>query len=367
MAPHQLPDGTPVFHPLGELLIDRDEDRICCGLCGRWYRSLPSHLRHKHDWAADEYREAFGLNVQRPLDAPGTTERRSRAFKRRLDADPRLRAGMRIGLALAQTGVLNELGRRADAQRGRALERRRRTQQQGRRVSAARIARFREHRERRARELGFADVDALVRQRYVVDGASVAEIADALGCAAITLIDEMERLGIPRRPEDERLALGRAVLAERRAEAARALEARVGELGFPDVRAYLSDRIRARRWRQVDVAAELGVHISRIRKLMRQHGVRSARGAAPADQLDPDGYQRRRLSVAQHALAARRRARDDEIARRLGFADIAAWYAARRAAGATNREMMEEAQMGEKWLRRLARESRQRRPIGSER
>jgi hypothetical protein len=38
MGPYRLSDGTPVFQPLGELLIDRDEDRVCCGLCGRWYR-----------------------------------------------------------------------------------------------------------------------------------------------------------------------------------------------------------------------------------------------------------------------------------------------------------------------------------------
>ena len=160
-------------------------------------------------------------------------------------------------------------------------------------------------------------------------------------------------------PEDERLALGRAVLAERRAEAARALEARARELGFGDVREYLYDRIRVRRWRQVDIAAELGVPVSRIRKLMRQHGVHRAGGAAPAGQPDPDDYQRRRLSAARRALAARRQARDDAIAQRLGFADIATWYAARRAAGFTNREMIAEAGMGEKWLLRLARQWRQ--------
>jgi hypothetical protein len=139
-----------------------------------------------------------------------------------------------------------------------------------------------------------------------------------VGCAEITLIADMERLGIARRPEDERLALGRAILAHRHAEAALALEARVHELGFPDVRAYLTDRVGARRWRQVDAAAELGVHVRRIRKLMRQHGVSSARAAAPADEPNPDGYRRRPLSAAQRALADRRRARDDEIARRLG-------------------------------------------------
>ena len=361
MAPYRLPDGTAVFHPLGELLIDRDEDRICCGLCGRWYRSLAPHLHAKHQWTADEYRQAFGLNVQRALEAPGTTERRSSALKRRLKTDQRLGAGMRVGLALSRTGVLNELGRLADAQRGRALERRRRTIEQGRRIGTARAARYRDQRERRARELGFADLETLLRQRYLRNGASVAELAELLGCAQITLIDEMERLGIPRRPQHHRLALGRTVLAQRRAQTARAREARVRELGFPDVDTYLSDRIRGRRWRQADVATELGEPVGRVRQLMREHGVHRACGAAPAGEPDPDRYQRQRLAPAQRALATRRQARDDAIAKRVGFPNIATWYTARRGAGATNREMMAEAGMGEKWLRKLARQSRQQR------
>ena len=67
----------------------------------------------------------------------------------------------------------------------------------------------------------------------------------------------------PADPQHERLALGRTVLAQRRAETARAREARVRELGFPDVDTYLSDRIRGRRWRQADVATELGEPVGR--------------------------------------------------------------------------------------------------------
>lgn len=91
---------------------------------------------------------------------------------------------------------------------------------------------------------------------------------------------------------------------------------------------------------------------------MREHGLLPARAAAPAGVADPDAYQRRRMAAAQQALAVRRRVRDDGIAERLGFASVEAWYASRRAAGATARELMAEAGMGEKWLRRLAREWR---------
>jgi hypothetical protein len=143
VAPYRLPDGTPVFHAVGELPVDRDEDAVCCGLCGRWLRGLATHLRLAHDWSADDYRAAFGLNAQRPLQAPGLSEAQAARFKRRLKTDPRLLAGTRTGLALARSGKLNELGRQADAKRGRALERQRRTEQQGRRIGQLRAAHYR--------------------------------------------------------------------------------------------------------------------------------------------------------------------------------------------------------------------------------
>jgi ROS/MUCR transcriptional regulator protein len=110
-----LLDGTPVFHPMGELLFDFDDDRICCGLCGSWFRALGGDLSAAHGWSADAYRDAFGLNAQRPLQAPAVSETQVR---RRLQTDERLQAGMRKGLALADSGRLNPLGRQADVERG---------------------------------------------------------------------------------------------------------------------------------------------------------------------------------------------------------------------------------------------------------
>lgn len=161
-APYRLADRTPAFHALGEFPVDRDEDKVCCGLCGRWYRSLEPHLRQTHAWSAADYRTAFGLNAQRPLQAPGVSKPQAAALRRRLTTDRRLRAGMRKGLMLARSGALNTLGRQADAERGRALERRRRTREQGRRIGSARAACFRAQRDRRAQALGFADTEALL-------------------------------------------------------------------------------------------------------------------------------------------------------------------------------------------------------------
>ena len=189
---------------------------------------------------------------------------------------------MQIGLELARAGALNELGRRADAERGRALERRRRTQEQGRRIGTARAARYRERRERRARALGFADVEALLRQAYVVEGKAVADIAAELGCAEITLIGEMERLGIARRPQAERLGLGRAALAAHHAETARAREACARELGFENLASYLRARHHHQGWPYMLIAEELGVTVPVVRKLMKRSGVPGARGVTVA-------------------------------------------------------------------------------------
>jgi hypothetical protein len=166
----------------------------------RWYRGLATHLRMSHDWSADDYRAAFGLNAQRPLQAPGVSEVQAARAKRRLRTDRRWQEGMRQGLAMARSGELNELGRRADATRGRALERRRRTEQQCQRIGERRAARFRAQRDRRAQALGYADAADLLRRRYLDDGASVSELATALGCAEITITTEMDRARHPTTP-----------------------------------------------------------------------------------------------------------------------------------------------------------------------
>jgi hypothetical protein len=38
-----LPDGTPVFAPIGEVLVT--DTRVVCHLCGRALRSVTAHLR----------------------------------------------------------------------------------------------------------------------------------------------------------------------------------------------------------------------------------------------------------------------------------------------------------------------------------
>ena len=47
--------------PEGEIHYD-DEGNILCHVCGRGFKKLAEHIKHKHKMTTDEYREEFGLN-----------------------------------------------------------------------------------------------------------------------------------------------------------------------------------------------------------------------------------------------------------------------------------------------------------------
>jgi uncharacterized protein YbaR (Trm112 family) len=45
----------------------REQDRIQCRECGRWYRALPTHLLRTHDLDDEDYRLKYGIPVGLPL------------------------------------------------------------------------------------------------------------------------------------------------------------------------------------------------------------------------------------------------------------------------------------------------------------
>jgi hypothetical protein len=51
-------------------VLERDGDRLECHCCGRWYRSLGSHVTQAHHLLADDYRAIFGLRARTSLDGP---------------------------------------------------------------------------------------------------------------------------------------------------------------------------------------------------------------------------------------------------------------------------------------------------------
>jgi hypothetical protein len=325
-----------------------------CGLCGEWFRALAPHLRQRHEWSADDYRAAFGLNATRALVAPGLSARQSARLKERIEADVRVREGMAEGLALARAGELNRLGRERDRERGRAVQRRERTRRQGQSIVQARAEWHRQQREQRARELSFPDLRAYLSTRYG-SGATVAALAAELHASESAVTGDMDRLGVARRPKEERLAKGRAALADQRARRQAALEARAAELGFDDLGAYLRDRLQARRWQRADVAAELALTVPALERLMRREGVRGVRGSRPAGA--GGDYGTRRLHAARDALAQQRAAGDRALAAAHGFDSLHELYAAWRTEGLSDRAVAARLGVGEKLVRRLRRQT----------
>lgn len=56
----------------------REQSRIRCLECGRWYRALPSHLRHKHELSDEDYRLKYGIPAATPLVCGEWSETQSR-------------------------------------------------------------------------------------------------------------------------------------------------------------------------------------------------------------------------------------------------------------------------------------------------
>lgn len=64
-----------MYGQVGVLNIDKVNDRVQCHICGRWFRALGTHLRSRHGWTADDYREEFGLNRGQSLVCESTHQR----------------------------------------------------------------------------------------------------------------------------------------------------------------------------------------------------------------------------------------------------------------------------------------------------
>jgi hypothetical protein len=190
-------DGTPLYAARGELPVDGDEQRVRCHLCGGWYRALgSSHLWRTHGVTADAYRDLVGLRPRHPLWAPDLIDAQRERLRARLDAEPRLRAAMAKGHALAQRGELQREATSRLAQRPTSLERERQLTIAGARLGNRRAAAFRRRRQLRALELGFADLAAYYRRRYGDERRRLEELAAELGCAESAVRGDLLRLGL---------------------------------------------------------------------------------------------------------------------------------------------------------------------------
>jgi hypothetical protein len=116
----------------------------------------------------------------------------------------------------------------------------------------------------------------------------------------------------------------------------------VAELGFPNMRAYLADRLLEREWLLANVAAELSADRRTVRRLMYQAGVKRRRRTARQSASGERG--RRVQSVSwQQRRAARLEA--------LGFADLGGYVQCRYLEqGWSIKRMRAELEVGRSWL-----------------
>lgn len=187
--------------------------------------------------------------------------------------------------------------------------------------------------EEQAKRLGFADLHACLQDRCDA-GYSLPRLADELGTTPWRVSRALGELGVRLHDRLARLAQQRRRAAEER------VAARVVELGFFDVRAYLVDRVAGRGWARSAVVAELGAAPVTVRRLLDRHG-RSQRTAGERAALE------RGRRVQAGVWRARRAARLGE----LGFADLASYLRVRHAQqGWSVRRMRAELGVGRAWL-----------------
>jgi hypothetical protein len=103
---------------------------------------------------------------------------------------------MAAGAALARAGELQRRAREEQRRRPVPFERQRALAELGARLGAGRAAAYRERRDRRARALGYTDLEDFYRGRYVRDRARLDELAAELGCAQSAVRGDLRRSGL---------------------------------------------------------------------------------------------------------------------------------------------------------------------------
>jgi hypothetical protein len=191
------------------------------------------------------------------------------------------------------------------------------------------------HLQERARVLGFADLRTYLQARCDA-GHSVPRIASELRVSDWQVQAALSRLAVRLAPRPQRLAAQRRRYTEER------IAARVAALGFPDVGAYLLDRVLEQGWLLVEVAAELAAHRLTVRRLLDCYGIRRVRRTF-ADRAAAEAG-RRGQAVGWQAQRAARLAE-------LGFADLAGYLRARHVEqGWSVTRMRAELGVGRRWL-----------------
>jgi hypothetical protein len=156
--------------------------------------------------------------------------------------------------------------------------------------------------DQQARRLGFADLHACL-QALLDDGWSIPQLATHLDTTQPAIRRAITDQRVHQPPRHQQLARQRQRAAQQRAAA------RVAELGFAGVRAYLVDRLVTQAWTLEEMVGELGAAPSTLRRLLDQHQVRRVAptrrsGPWPGEALDPGRRHGPRGSSARRALGS---------------------------------------------------------------
>ncbi len=192
------------------------------------------------------------------------------------------------------------------------------------------------HLHDRAQALGFADLHSYLRARCQ-QHATLAQLAGQLGTTTLVVRRLLDHAGLAPSPQPALSAAGRRRGTEQR------LARRAAQLGFSDLRAYLTDRLVGQAWPLAQVTSELGTHHKTLRRLLDHHQLHRARQAAPTRAAGARG----RRQAQARAWQAKRQARLAE----LGFQELAGYLEARVVEeGWSVRRVRAELGVGGVWL-----------------
>jgi hypothetical protein len=166
--------------------------------------------------------------------------------------------------------------------------------------------------EHQAERMGFPSLRSCL-QALSDDGYSLPRLAKELGTTQRLVSQALAELGVRLPPRRARLSQQRRHAAHER------VVARVAELGFVDVEAYLVDRVAERGWLVSAVVAELGASPVTVRRLLDRYGVRRSQRTS-GEQAAARG--RRVQDAGWQARQATRLAE-------LGFGDLASYLRVR--------------------------------------
>jgi AraC-like DNA-binding protein len=160
--------------------------------------------------------------------------------------------------------------------------------------------------DQQARRLGFADLRSCL-YALVDDGSSVPSLPPIFGATPAAIRCAIGNARVQQLPRRELLARQRQRAAQQR------VAARVAELGFAGVRAYLLDRLVTQAWTLEEVMAELGAAPATLRRLLEEHQVRrvaptrrhrAAAKSASGPKQPARAAQRRQARLAELGFAA---------------------------------------------------------------